>query len=286
VHWLATDSFYLEEAFQRIHFYEPPYYGMYFEPWLWYDGDQHGGFDFYMWEAMITARMNEPAPVTIRFWGDYTPTDGSGTAYVQFRNDSTTTISGNAIIVITEDSLFYPAPNGQDWHCHVPRDYLPDPAGSAISIPAGDSAVVSQAFTIDAAWNENYCTIVAWIQDDQMQADSTYEIWQGGMVPVTELGIDEYEVHEAVAPAIICQPNPGSGRISFTYALPAGTPYTVTIYSVTGQVVTQLEGTASTESGYEIWYCNDAQGTPVASGVYLYTFTSSTVRATGKVVVR
>jgi len=258
---------------------------MYFEPWLWYDGDQHGGFDFYMWESMITTRMNEPAPVTIRFWGDYTPTDGSGTVYVQFRNDSSATISGNALIVITEDSLYYNAPNGRDWHCHVPRDYLPDHIGTSISIPAGDSAVVSQAFTIDAAWNENMCKILAWVQDGVMQTDSTYEIWQGSMVNVTELAVEEQ--HEKTAPQnkVNVHPNPCTNYLNFTFGLPFGTGYSITLYDISGRSVRQFNGHIQDETEMVVWDRTDFQGIPVNAGIYFYRFQGADVRMTGKIVV-
>lgn len=259
---------------------------MYFEPWLWFDGDQHGGFDFYMWESMVASRMNDPAPVTIRFWGDYTPTDGSGTVYVQFRNDSTAAINGNAFIAITEDSLFYPAPNGRDWHCHVPRDYLPDHMGTSVSIPAGDSVVVSQAFTIDGAWNENMCKILAWVQDGSMQADSTYEIWQGGLVNVLELGVAEQEGYNAVFDFVRTYPNPCKSSLHFSFSLPVGTAYSITFYDITGRKVNTLSGHARRELETILWDREGNHGMPIHAGVYFYSFTSSVISTTGKIVVQ
>jgi hypothetical protein len=258
---------------------------MYFEPWLWYDGDQHGGFDYFSWEAMITSRMSEPSPVTIRFWGDYTPTDGSGTVYAQFRNDSTATINGFVILVITEDSVFYPAPNGNMWHSNIPRDYLPDHNGIPISIPAGDSVVVSQSFTIDAVWNDAMCEILTWVQDTVMQADSTYEIWQGGLVPVTQLSVEE-RVNRGIAAAIIsAAPNPCYDHAAFSIALPVGSDYTITIFDISGRPVSYLHGTARQAYEQQVWDCTDVHGAHVASGIYFYQLASPSVTARGKVVV-
>lgn len=260
--------------------------GFYMEPWLWYDGDQDGGFNPFDWEAKIVNRMNQPAPVTINFWGDYSPNDGSGTVYAQFRNDSTTTINGIALLVITEDSLYYFAPNGAEWHNHVARDYLPDQNGTPVSIAPGDSVVVSQPFTTDAVWNDGMCKILAWVQDTVMQADSTYEIWQGGIVKVTELSVEERQQLGVSHNIIQSHPNPGSEQICFTFALPSGMPYSITLYDVNGRFVKNLQGIACHKIEQEIWDCTNDHGDRVISGVYLYRFVNSSLVTTGKVVVQ
>ncbi|OPX17931.1 hypothetical protein BXT86_03840 [candidate division WOR-3 bacterium 4484_100] len=186
---------YNAEARQRMYFYPPPYYYQgnwyYATPWLWYDGDPHGSYLYSTWESKIVNRMNQPSPVTLTIWGDYSA-DGSGTVYAKFRNDSTATLNGRVIFVITEDSLYYSGPNGDVWHNHVARDYLPDQNGQTVSIAPGDSITLSQPFTIQSGWDENMCQIVTWIQSDVLQSDSTKEIWQGGYIDVTELSIKEH----------------------------------------------------------------------------------------------
>lgn len=285
MHFNPTDSFYLEEAYQRIHLYPPPYFGSYIPPWLWYDGDKHGGMDPLLYEGFITARMSLPAPVTITMWGDYTPADGGGTVYVQFRNDSSATISGNIVLLITEDSLFYVAPNGMMWHNHVPRDYLPDYIGQYVSIAPGDSVTVSQGYSLGAVWNPAKCNLLAWIQDTVMQADSTLEIRQGAMVKVTELGI---EGDENIIPAaqVIAYPNPCMDDMQFFYELPIGTEYAIALYDVTGRSVRRLRGVAQGGQESLTWDGSDEHGRPVEAGVYFYKFTSKAVTTTGKLVVR
>lgn len=259
---------------------------MYFEPWLWYDGDQHGGFDYYSWESMITSQMDLPSPVTIRFWGDYTPTEGSGTVYAQYRNDSTATINGCAVLLITEDSLFYAAPNGLMWHNNIPRDYLPDHNGTLISIPPGDSVVVSQSFTIDALWNENMCRIIAYVQDTVMQADSTFEVWQGGMVNVLELAVAERGERSIAQNMIQTFPNPCDDILHFAFSLPERTAYAITLYDAGGRLIKNLHGQVHTGNVQLVWDRTDSNGDPVSPGVYFYRFVSAHSNATGKIVIR
>jgi hypothetical protein len=258
---------------------------MYFEPWLWYDGDQHGGFDYMLWESMITGRMTMDAPVTITMWGDYTPSTGEGTVNVHLQNDSTATIDGRVVVVITEDSLYYMAPNGVEWHNHVSRDYLPDHNGTLVSIPAGGYAIITEPFTIDPVWNDNYCTILAWIQDDTMQADSTKEIWQGGMKDVTELALEEVDI-ELKSIQLVLAPNPCIDQTRFFFSLPAGLKYTLNIYDVSGRRVREFKGVSSGEHSVVEWDVRDSDAQTLGSGVYFYGFTSLLAKECGKIVVR
>jgi len=285
VHFEPSDSFYLEEAFQRIHYYPPPFAGMYFVPWLWYDGNQHGGFDYMMWEALITSRMAMPAPVTMALWGDYTPGTGQGTVNVYLQNDSTATINGRVIIAITEDSLFYIAPNGVNWHNHVARDYLPDHNGTLISIAASDHEIVTQPFTINSSWNDNYCTILAWIQNDSMQVDSTKEIWQGAMRKVTELSIEE--TGSNVEPRqFLVRPNPCDDRVTFSLDLTSGKEFQMFIYDISGRLVKDFDGVSSGQQMALEWDMCDNKGKRLSSGVYFYELLTSVRRISGKIVIK
>lgn len=191
MHLHPTYPLYCDEANERKYYYEPPHiYG-----WLYYDGDRHGMINYVTWRDRIIARMANPAPVTVTMWGDYTPFDGSGTVHVQFRNDSTQALTGRVIMVVTEDSLYYVGPNLDSIHNYVARDYLPDENGVIITINPGDSVTVSQPFIIDTNWVERSCRIAAWFQNDSAYADSTREIWQGGVATIGELiGVNENKV--------------------------------------------------------------------------------------------
>jgi hypothetical protein len=199
------------------------------------------------WEAFIVNRMNEPSPVTITMWGNYIPSLGTGMIYAKFRNDSTSTIDGRIFFVITEDSVFYEAPSGDDWHNHVPRDYLPDQNGELVTILPGDSVIISRNFTIQSGWDDDMCDIAAWVQNDIMQADSTKGIWQGGIKKVTDLivGIEENGFEAASYQYVSPMPNPCVNKTSFAFRLPKGTEYQIDLYDVSGRQVRRLRGISS-----------------------------------------
>lgn len=268
-----------------MHYYPPPFFGNYLPPWLWFDGDQHGGFEHLLWESYITARMSEPAPVTVTMWGFYDPGTGVGSISAQFRNDSSAAITGRVIFVITEDSLYYPAPNGALWHSHVPRDYLPDHTGEVVNIAPGDSTTVTRSFTIDPLWDDARCRILTWIQHDDMQPDSTKEIWQAGMQQVNALGVHEYET-ESAQERVQVMPNPCMSATRFAFVLPQGADYCISLFDVLGRHIKTTAGKAAGREESIPWFCDDEYGAPVGSGVYFYRFRSESLHASGKIVVR
>ncbi len=277
---------YLLEARNRMYSYLPPYNGGYATPWLWYDGDPDGAYQYTQWQNKITARMNIPAPVTITMWGDWFPAQGTGTVYAQFRNDGASDITGKVLFVITEDSIHIAAPNGDQWHNHVARDYLPTHNGEIISIPAGDSATLSRTFALQPTWNPDMIEFVTWIQDLHIEPDSTYEIWQGGILDIDELGIEEYGSGAIVQSQITAFPNPASNATKFSFTLPDGEMYRINIYDITGRKVKSLSGIASGADESVEWNLRNEEGVRSGPGVYLYRFESPEITTSGKVVVQ
>lgn len=281
----VIDSFplYCAEAYSRVRYYHPPYiYG-----WLYYDGDRHGTINYALWRDKITTRMAIPAPVTITMWGDYSSVDGTGTINVQFRNDSTSSITGRVIMVVTEDSIFQIAPNNDSLHNHVARDYLPDDSGSVITIQAGDSVIVSESFTIPGSWDEDLCEIYTWIQNDSVYVDSTKEIWQGCMIKVTELiGVNEEKPREIIANDIYLKPNPCVSGAEFSFTLASLEQYSIEIFDITGRCIKVIRGTATGNREKAMWDRKDSSGFPVNPGVYFYLFTGGVYKKSGKIIVR
>ena len=281
----------LAEAHDRWYWYPPPYwwgsYWGYGTPWLWIDGSKHGSYIYSQWSNKIVNRMTQPAPVTITMWGDWWPAAGTGTIYAQFRNDTTAALNGNVLFVVTEDSLYSPSSNGDLWHNQVARDYIPNHIGTVVSIPAGDSITVSQPFTLDSGWNPEMIKFLTWMQDSTMNPeDTTIEIWQGGILDIDELGIEEYGSNQISASQISPVPNPCVNGTRFAFTLPAGQKYTISFYDVSGRKIQTMYGIASGDDEAVNWDLINKQGARVSAGVYLYRFESTEINSTGKVVVR
>lgn len=275
MHLSSSYPLYCAEALSRVYYYPSPYY----TPMLKYDG-LNGGSSYNSWQSYITGRFGITSQVTVTMYGDYT--DGTGTINVQFRNDTTVTINARAYIVITEDSLYYLGPNGDPWHNHVARDYVPNHVGQYISIPAGDSVTVTQPFTVQTGWDEDMCEIVAWLQ-----TDGTRKMWQGGKIPVTALvGIEEHKSEIEPICTVTSTPNPCVSHTSFQFELPISNHYRIDIYDVTGRHIQTLSGVASGNAESVRWNLKDNTGSHVSSGVYCYRFISEAANTTGKIIVR
>jgi Outer membrane protein Omp28 len=254
---------------------------------MWCDGNQHGGMDYNQWETMIVARYNQPSPVTIDIDGQYSASGDTGTIYAKIRNDSTESITGRVIVVITEDSLMYAAPNGVMIHCNVPRDYLPDDSGEVVTVASGDSALVTRSITTNASWVDNQLHILVWIQNDSMQADSTKEIWQGSVTKLVELGIADHGSQTVdPRPLVHSQPNPCVWGTDFIFNLGLDQPYSIRIFDITGREINVLSGVGAGQTRQVSWNMKDQDGRSVVSGVYLYRFEAGGRAAFGKIVVR
>ncbi len=220
-------------------------------------------------------------------WGTYNQGTGNGTVYVKFKSDTTATVTGRVRFVLTEDSLYYSAPNGDLWHNHVARDYLPDTGGTAVTIAPGESVIVSRNFTVQSGWNANRCEIVAWIQSTVLLPDSTRDIWQGGMIKVTDLTAVEEDISQKpVMLTISPVPNPCVDHTKFTFTLNKGEAYTISIFDVTGRKVREIKGYSSGNKQTIEWDLKNQTGQKVNSGVYLYRFISLNTEKTGKIVIR
>lgn len=277
----SNDPYYLLEARNRwMNFYPgPPFY----YPTLYVDGTD-AGWPYTLWRPFVENRMNQPSPMTVTMWGDYDQGTLDGTIYAQFRNDSPQpqAITGRVYFVITEDSLYFTGSNGDAWHNHVARDYLPDEVGEEITIAASDSTTLSRAFTIDATWVEDMCEIVTWIQNE-----GTRETYQGGKVNLLDLtSIEEDVSSELASRAVKPVPNPCVDGTQFTVSLPAGSVYEIDLYDISGRQVRSLRGAASQNTESIRWNLVDDTGIKVSRGVYFYRFVSDQIRTTGKIVVR
>lgn len=275
MHLSSSYPLYCAEALSRVYYYPSPYY----TPMLKYDG-LNGGSGYSGWNGLVTGRFGITSQVTVTMYGDYS--DGSGTINVRFRNDTTVAINARAYIVITEDSLYYLGPNGDPWHNHVVRDYVPTQVGQYVTIPAGDSVTVTQPFTVQTGWDEDMCEIVAWLQ-----TDGTRKMWQGGKVPVTAIpGVEEYKSEIEPIYTVTSTPNPCASHTSFQFELPISSSYRIDIYDVSGRCVKTINGVASGNAESVRWSLKDHTGSRVSSGVYCYRFISEAANTTGKIIVR
>ncbi len=275
MHLSSSYPLYSPEAYARMQYYPS---SNWYTPNLILDGTPKGS-SYTSWQSYIVARMNQPAPMRTTMWGTYG--SGSGTIYARYYNDSTASVTAYVYFVITEDSIYYVTPYGDQWHNHVARDYVPNQIGQQVIIPAGDSVTVSQNFTIQSGWNVNRCKIVTWIQNN-----STREVYQAGFIKVTDLtGIEESK-NERVGSEINPLPNPCVNGTKFYFSINQGVEWKILIFNILGREIKRIEGLGNGINQTVEWNLLDNNNNRVKSGVYFYRFISPELNANGKIVVR
>jgi hypothetical protein len=248
VQWHTDVQFPLHSPEGRLKFrmYPPPLNGGYYTPWLWVDG-RHRGSTYSLWPGFVSERVTVPTPVSLGVFGTYDHRIRTGTVQAVIQNDSSDAIAARVSVVITEDSCYYVGPNGDPWHNHVCRDYVPDQNGTVVTVPAGAADTVEQPFALQSGWNEARCKVVVYAQSTTMvPADSSYPAFQGGSSDVMAMvGIGDAG---RVMPELLrlrAEPSIGAGRTDISFAAPAGSPYELRVYGSDGRLEQSASGVAA-----------------------------------------
>jgi hypothetical protein len=281
VEWHISSSYplYSAEGRAKWFMYPPPYNGSYATPWLWVDGRQRG-YNYNLWPSYVATRITEPTPVQISLSGAYDPVSRNGTIKALIQNDSSADLTMRVSVVITEDSCYYAGPNGDPWHNHVCRDYIPNQNGTIITVGAGAVDSVEQPFTIASNWNEERCKVVVYAQSTTMvPTDSSYPAYQGAAVAVLDLlGVKESAGAIGIQPEVRVVPNPAPARPVFAVRAGANEQYQLTIHTVDGRVVQRLSGTINQNQRIIV-------SDRLSPGVYLYQLKIASTVLNGKLTV-
>jgi hypothetical protein len=236
------------------------------------------------WRPYINNRVTQPSPFTLLITGDYEATNNTGTINASYQNDSTAAITARVYFVITEDSLYHVDPNGHAWHNHLARDFLPDHTGELVTVNPGQVVDMSRVFAIDPSWDETRCHIVTWIQADPPSRN----VFQAGEVDIMDLvGIEENNDIEIVSSYVSLVSNPTSAdNVRFLLGIPQGTQYRLEFFDVAGRNIKTVSGIASSDNEIIQYDLNQGGTGRISTGVYLYRFTSPTLNANGKIIVR
>ncbi|MFQ5584142.1 MAG: Omp28-related outer membrane protein, partial [Calditrichia bacterium] len=187
----GSPPFYNPAANQKIHQYPPPYWynhSWYFAtPWLWVDGSKHPAYLTNTWQTYINNRLQVVSDLDIQLFGNYNPQTNILDLQMSISNTGMDTIRGRLHSALTENGILWHAPNGQQVHNHVPRIWWPDADGLPVSIPPGDTEIQFANWNIGSTWNADSLWIMAFVQDNVMQPDTTIEIFQGAVLKMSDI---------------------------------------------------------------------------------------------------
>lgn len=263
------------EARAKMRLYPPPQNNGYYTPWLWIDGREYGS-GYSTWGSYIDEALTVPADIEVRLFGTYDRMSRLGQLHAEFENASDSAITASAVIVITEDSIQYSGPNGDAWHNHVCRDFVPDHIGTEITVPGLGITTLDQEFELLTDWAEERCNVLVFLQSSTTLPDSTRPVYNSNLSPVLQLtGIAERPARTPRV-ALSVTPNPCRNRAEFTFTAPAGRGYSLQLLRLDGSLVQRLTG--QTAAG--VTRLNWERTGP--AGVYMYRLMVDGTAHTGK----
>lgn len=290
IEWHTNSGYpgYCADARTRWYTYPPPYYvggnWYYATPWAWIDG-KNRGYQYSGWDNWVQQRLAEPAELGVALAGNYTPGAGTGELTVELVNPTAEEVTANLYVVITEDSLHYSAPNGDQWHNHVLRGYLTGVNGTGVTIPALGADTFVQPFTIESNWIEDHCNLIALLQEPTQQPDSSRPVLQGGTIPLLTLTGAAEPPAPRPALEVSAGPNPVSSRAGFRCAVEPGTRYRLELFSPDGRLVRRFAGMSRTGTVELEWDRTGLDGDRLSRGVYAWRLSAGDGLAAGKLVV-
>lgn len=146
-------------------------------------------FPFY--RHHLTTRSAVSSPLIIDLVCSYNSGSNNGTITATVENTTGSSVSGNLHFAIIENNIPYSWQGIPDVD-HVLRDMVPGATGTAVTVPAMDTIIRSQAFTINGSWDENECYIVSFVQG------SSREIYQGTEIQIMGEPVMHYYGHSVM----------------------------------------------------------------------------------------
>ena len=276
-HIYSGSPLYSAEAYAKWHLYPPPYQGGYATPWLWVDGTSRG-YDPSTWEGYFASELRVPSDVGVTHIGTtYDSVSRSGQVQVECYNSGANAIDAALQFVITEDSINYTGSNGDPWHNHVCRDYVPNQNGTPVTLAAGVTDTVTLSYSLNPSWVQKKVKLVLYLENMTVQPDSSMPSYQGIASNVMDYaGVQEPKLFSTGDLRVQVGPNPCRTGCEFTLSGAVAHGARIAVYSPDGRLVSNVQ-TAGNRASWS--------RAGVSRGIYLYRVTSGTATAEGKLVV-
>jgi hypothetical protein len=236
------------------------------------------GYTYNSWESYIYDEMLVPSDVGMtNLATTYDSISRSGQVQVEYYNSGADTVNAAVQFVITEDSIYYVGYNGDEWHNHVCRDYVPDQYGTAVTLAPGATDTVTLSYSLDTSWVQEKVNLVLYLQNMVVQSDSSMPCYQGIADHLAGFtGVAEPNLFSTGDIRVQVGPNPCRTGCEFTLSGASAHGARITVYSPDGRLVSNVQTAGNRAS----WRRNG-----VSRGIYLYRVTSGTATVQGKLVV-
>jgi len=177
------------------------------------------------------------------------------------------------VVAVTEDGIYAPGSNGEEYHNQAFRRLFPDQIYQPVVTTPGTHEYTVE-LDLDSEWILENLRATAWVQ-----ADTTGQIVNSVtlmMAPGTTAVDDRDQAQLAVVRLFGAHPNPFNPRTSIAYSIPVDGQVRLQVVDLRGRLIATLVDEVVASGHHEvIWNGRDSAGREVSSGVYLYRLEAS-----------
>ncbi|MCP4582068.1 MAG: T9SS type A sorting domain-containing protein [candidate division Zixibacteria bacterium] len=259
----------------RLYYYPPHPDSNYYTPYAWIDGLIRGSYITSDWWPMTNQRSEIESPINITLSGEFDSELNEGNLDISITAEEQITWQDLKLrIALTEDSIYYQAPNGTLWHNYTMRDMIPTAEGMPIELAEGETIDLNQNFICTSVMDVNFCKLVVWVQAD----GSDREVLQTAVVRILDLGSVDVRIANIPSEFRLSQnyPNPFNAGTSIEYSIKTESHVVLVVYDILGQEIATLVNKFQTPGHHNItWDGRDNSGNILASGMYFYRITTN-----------
>lgn len=269
------DTFYVPlKINNRALYYFPS--GTVTTPTVFFDGTVEANNTYSAYRSDFNTRYTISSPIAITLTGYYNSSTRNGSVNVHIDNTTGNALRGTLQFVVTETDINY-SWGGETKLYDVVRNVIPS-AGEVVSIPAKGSLDKVRSFSVDTSWQQNNCSITAFVQD------STQEIYQTAKTTVMSMGVEENIISNPKI-ELHCFPNLFTNNTCINYSIPDGGNKSIGIYDIAGNLVKEFSGGKYESGNYKIYWdgCNN-QGNNLAPGIYFCILNSGEHTIVNKII--
>ncbi len=279
VWWPGTDALYFANVEQNDFMANGT--GADYAPHLRIDQVVDVGSDGSIYAARFNSRKNWKSPLNISHqWHPETETVMVEVEMVQYMPPEWDL---RLRVAITEDNVYEPGTNGEDWHNQVFRYMYPDTDGFVVPSAPGTYRFAAHCPVSLETWKYGDLRATVYVQDnDNWKVHNTATAFLQDIIYT--VGVEEQ------APELLRvkgnHPNPFNPETKIEYELAADRQVNVSIYDVDGSLVrTLVNGLQSAGSQNVIWDGRDNAGQTVSSGTFFYRIDAGDISETRKMTM-
>jgi hypothetical protein len=265
----GDDPMYLANIEQNTALIEGTPTGSDYAPHLWIDGNIDAEADGIYFAPMFEDRKQYGAALEIAL--DYDAAISEVHATVDITEPLVPGGMYRLKIAITEDNIYAPGGNGEEYHNQAFRYMYPDVDGLVVE-PALGVQEFWVATPLDDEWVFENLRVTAYIQElntlrvvnaaTRFLAESTVAVGDEPPPLVTQL--------------VGAVPNPFNPRTTVTFTVAKTGPVRIAVYDLIGRRVSELTASVYEPGAYAVgWDGTDSAGRSVASGVYVVRMESA-----------